>query len=252
MTSYHQSGTASAGQQRPMPLYAQIKDALREQIIDGTYRQHDRIPSEADLMRSFGVSRITVRQALNSLENERLIFKVAGKGTFVSKPRPYQQSARLQGFGEAMLKLGITVTNRLLSLNTVAADAVVAARLQVPEGSPLTEIRRVRCTDGEPISLDVTYVRRHLGERLAREDLATRDIFVIIENDYDTPLGHAELGIDAVIADAALARQLMIPVGSPILRAERLTWSRDGQPIDFEYLYYRGESFRFELRAERS
>lgn len=251
MTGHHLSGASSPAHRRPLPLYAQIKESLRERIIDGTYRQHDRIPSEADLMRSFGVSRITVRQALSDLENERLIFKVAGKGAFVSKPRPFQQSARLQGFGEAMLKLGITVTNRLVSLNTVAADAVVAARLQVPEGSPLTEIRRVRYTDGEPISLDVTYVRRDLGERLAREDLATRDIFVIIENDYDTALGHADLCIDAIVADAALARQLQVPPGAPVMRTERLTWSKAGEPIDFEYLYCRGESFRYQLRAER-
>lgn len=242
---------APANVRHPLPLYAQIKASLRDRIIDGSYGQHARLPSESALMAAFGVSRITVRQALSDLENEQLIFKVPGKGSFVAKPRPFQQMARLQGFGEAMLKLGITVTNRVLSLSTVAADAHVAGRLQVPEGSPLTAIRRVRFTDGEPISLEITYVRRVLGERLAREDLATRDIFAIIENDYGIPLGHADLAIDATQADAGLARQLGVAIGAPILRAERLTWTKDGTPIDFEYLHYRGESFSFQLRAER-
>lgn len=248
MNLHAQRGATAA---QPLPLYAQIKESLREGIADGTWGQHDRLPSESELMRRFGVSRITVRQALSDLENEQLIFKVPGKGAFVAKPRPFQESARLQGFGEAMQRLGIAVSNRVVSLATVAADANVAARLQIPEGSPLTEIRRVRLADGEPVSLDVTYVRRELGERLAREDLATRDIFGIIENDYATPLDHADLTIDAIAADAALARQLGVQPGDPVLRCERLTWTRGGQAIDFEYLYYRSNAFRYQLRAER-
>jgi len=236
---------------RPLPLYVQIKDALRGQIFDGTYVAHDRLPSENELMSAFGVSRITVRQALGDLEKEQLIFKVPGKGAFVSQPKPFQQLARLRGFAEAMADQGREAFNRVVGHATVMADATLAARLQVPEGSPLVEIRRVRHADRQPVSLDVTYVRRELGERLAREDLATRDIFVIIENDYATPLGHADLSIDAISADPVLARHLEVAPGAPILRMERLTWSKAGQPIDFEYLYYRGDSFSYQIRAER-
>ncbi|MDR0673752.1 MAG: GntR family transcriptional regulator [Zoogloeaceae bacterium] len=237
--------------QQPWPLYAQIKDALREEICNGKLRQHERIPSESELGRRYKASRITVRRALSDLENEQLIFKVAGKGAFVAKPRPFQKSERLQGFGEAMRNLGITVINRVVSFLSIAAPPDVAARLQVSEGSPLIEIRRVRYADGNPISFDVTYVRRALGERLAREDLVKRDIFLIIENDYAMPLDHADLMVKADIAGEALARQLNVTTGAPILKVERLAWTKDGQAIDFEHIYYRGDSFRFDLRAER-
>lgn len=250
MTDYPQRTSASHRQQ-PLPLYAQIKGVLREEICNGSLRQHERIPSESELGKRYGVSRITVRRALSDLENERLIFKVAGKGAFVAKPHPFQKTERLQGFGEAMQSLGITVLNRVVSVNTAVAPAKVAERLQVPEGSPLTEIRRVRYADGKPISFDMTYVRRVLGERLAREDLVTRDIFLIIENDYATPLDHADLVVEADVADETLAGQLGVAVGAPVLRVERLVWTKDGQAIDFEYIYYRGDSFRFELHAER-
>jgi GntR family transcriptional regulator len=233
------------------PLYAQIRDALREEIRNGRLRQHERIPSESELGKIHKASRITVRRALSDLENEQLIFKIAGKGAFVAKPRPFQKSERLQGFGEAMWNLGITVTNRVVSFASIAAPPDVAARLQVSDGSPLTEIRRVRCADGNPISFDITYVRRALGERLAREDLARRDIFLIIENDYAMPLDHDDLMVRADVAGEALARQLDVTLGAPILQVERLAWTKDGQAIDFEHIYYRGDSFRFELRAER-
>lgn len=235
----------------PRPLYAQIKASLREQIIDGTYGEHERIPSEYELMSSFGVSRITVRKALDDLEQERLIFKVPGKGAFVSKPKPFQELARLQGFGEAMSRLGYQTRNRVVSFETVAANEIVACRLVIPPGSPVSEIRRVRYLDHEPISLDISYLPTHLGERLAHEDLFTRDIFMIIENDYGTPLGHAELSIEAAVADAGLSALLGISTGAPILRIERLTHSANGTPLDFEYLYYRGNAFSYQLRIER-
>jgi len=248
MTGHYQLQSASPD---PRPLHAQISASLRARIIDGTYGMHERIPSEHELMASFGVSRITVRKALDNLEHERLIFKVPGKGAFVAKPRPFQELARLQGFGEAMSRLGYEARSEVVGIATVAADALAADRLRVPVGSPLTEIRRVRRVDRTPVSFDVTYVRPELGEKLAREDLATRDIFAIIENDYATPLGHAELGIDATEADAYLAGLLGVAPGAAILRIERLTWTRDGRPLDFEYLYYRGDGFRYQLRVER-
>lgn len=249
MTSHNRT---AASAQAPKPLYAQIKETLRRHIVDGTWKEHARIPSEHELMASFGVSRITVRKALSDLTHEKLIFKVPGKGAFVAKPMPFQELARLQGLGEAMSSLGFATHNRVVSINTVAADAATAEKLGVPPGSPFTEIKRVRHVNREPISLDVTYVRRTLGERLAREDLATRDIFVIIENDYGIALGHADLTLDAIAASAGIAALLRVPVGTAILRIERLTWSAEGEPLDFEYLYCRGDAFRFRLRLDRN
>lgn len=231
------------------PRYAQIKEALRNKILEGSYHAHERLPSESELMSAYGVSRITVRQALSGLEAEHLIFRIPGKGSFVSRSRPEQQLMRLQGFAEAMSNLGLKTCNRVLSLKTIPAENLTASRLRVPEGAPLTEIRRVRYVNYQPVSLDITYVRESLGQRLAGEDLVNRDIFVIIEDDYRIPLGHADLCISAINADKAQATLLGIPVGAPVLHMERLTWSDAGEPIDFEFLYYRGDSFRYQVQA---
>lgn len=235
-----------------MPLYTRIRESLRARILDGTYRAHEQLPTEGELTASFEVSRITVRQALNDLQKEGLIYKIHGKGTFVSKPKAFQDLARLQGFGEAMHRHGHETYNRLIGLRHIAPSRRVAEALQCTPAVEVTEIRRVRFLNREPISLDLTYVPRAIGERLAREDLATRDIFVILENDYGLPLGHAELRIDATTADDTIARQLGTHDGAPILRIERLTRMASGAPIDFEYLYYRGDAFQYRLRVERA
>ena len=235
----------------PAPLYSQLREVLRTRILDGSYQQHERLPSEAELMRDFGVSRVTVRQALNDLAKEGLIFKLAGKGSYVSKPRPVQNLSRLQGFGEAMSRLGYKTVNQLLGLKTVPASAELAERLQVAEGTPLTEIRRVRMLDREPVSLDRSYVRVEIGERLAKEDLVTRDIFLILENDYGIPLGHADLSINAMAAAPEQAELLQSTPGAPLLYIERMTYAKDGTPLEFDQLHYRGDAFRYQARIER-
>ena len=235
----------------PVPLYTQIKEILRERILNGTYQAHEQMPSESDLIKAFGVSRITVRQALGDLQKEGLVFKIHGKGTYVSKPKAFQSLAKLQGFGEAMASMGYETLSRVISHKELLEDKVIALKLDVAEGEVVAEIRRVRYLNRSPISLDVTYVPKSVGERLAKEDLAHRDIFLILENDYGYSLGQAELQIEAVLADDILARLLQVEEGAPILRIERLTFTADNRPLDYEYLYYRGDAFQYRLRIER-
>lgn len=234
-----------------VPLYTQIKEALRMRILDGTYKPHEQIPSESEMMKSFDVSRITVRQALGDLQKEGMIFKIHGKGAFVSKPKAFQNIGQLQGFGEAMARMGYETYSQLVSIKTLAAGRAVGAKLKVKEREQITELRRVRYLNREPISLDVTYVPKAIGDRLAKEDLAHRDIFLILENDYGLSLGQAEMQIEAMLADETLSRQLKIEEGSPVLRIERLTYTAAGQPLDYEHLFYRGDAFQYRLRIER-
>ncbi|WP_395704116.1 GntR family transcriptional regulator [Aquabacterium sp.] len=242
---------AAQSAQSPAPLYAQIKQLLRERILDGSYQPHQQMPSEAEMMASFGVSRITVRQALADLQNEGLIFRLHGKGTFVSKPKAFQDLGRLQGFGEAMREHGYESFNRVLSMQSVQPPAAVAERLRLPRRGKATELRRLRFLNREPISLDLSYLPPALGQRLGRKDLATRDIFAILENDFGLALGHADLQIGSALADETLAGLLRVEEGAPVLQIERTTHLADGTPIDHELLYYRGDAFQYKVRVDR-
>ena len=233
------------------PLYVQIKDTLRARILDGSYAPHSRMPSEHELCAMFDVSRITVRQALGDLQKEGLLFKLHGKGTFVSKPKAFQNVTSLQGFAEAMSSMGYEIVNQLRSVRTVKADRHLATKLNVPEGAPLVEIHRVRLLNREPVSLEQTWVPEALGKRLAGADLATRDIFLILENDCGVPLGHADVSIDAILADDEIVDALRVEESSPVLRIERLTHDASGTPIDYEHLYFRGDAFQYRLRIDR-
>ena len=101
---------------QPLPLYGQIRNALRARILDGSYAPGSQVPSESALGQVFSASRITVRQALSDLQKEGLIYKVHGKGSFVSRPKAFQNVSTLQGFAEQMSARGYEVLNQLLSL----------------------------------------------------------------------------------------------------------------------------------------
>ncbi|MES2935702.1 MAG: GntR family transcriptional regulator [Pseudomonadota bacterium] len=240
----------------PVPLYTQLKESLRERILDGTYSPHAKLPAESEMGALFGVSRITVRQALGDLQNEGMIFKIPGKGTFVAKPKAFQQLTQLEGFAEAMARAGYDIFNQVISHTTIAATAPVAQRLQLAEGTDVIEIKRLRhlsrgAINREPVSLEITYLPIAIGQHLRNADLANRDIFLILENDAGIQLGQADLQIDAIQADQDLARYLQVEAGTALLRIERLTHDIAGTPIDFEYLYFRGDAFQYRLQISR-
>lgn len=233
------------------PLYNQIRDYLLEKITDGTYAPHSQIPSENELGELFQVSRITVRQALTQLQQEGFIFKVHGKGSFVSKPKAFQNVTHLQGFAEALSTLGHEVINDVRQFDFVTAPIDVAAKLQLPVGSTVTVIKRIRRVNQQPVSFEITYLPESLGYELQQVNLATTDIFLALEEVCQTQLGHADLNIDAVLADEELGEFLQVNSNAPILRVERLTHNSEGQPIDFEYLYFSGDAFQYRLRIDR-
>ncbi|MBN3854931.1 GntR family transcriptional regulator [Paraburkholderia sp. Ac-20340] len=235
----------------PQPLYAKIKDTLRARILDGSYAPHSQMPSEHELCALFGVSRITVRQALGDLQKEGLVFRLHGKGTFVSKPKAFQNVTSLQGFAEAMTSMGYEIVNQLRAFRVVKASRHVAQKLHLAEGDNVVEIHRVRLLNREPVSLELTWLPEALGKRLANADLTARDIFLILENDCGVPLGHADVSIDAMLASDDIVDALRVEDGSPVLRIERTTHDASGTPIDYEYLYFRGDAFQYRLRVDR-
>jgi GntR family transcriptional regulator len=234
------------------PLYTQIKDILKTRILEGVYQPNEQMPSESELMAAFDVSRITVRQALGELQSEGLIFRVHGKGTFVSRPRAFQDLGSLQGFGTAMRQMGYETHAKVLSTRTVKAPQHVQEKLHLAANSKVTELRRLRFLNREPISVDVSYLPAAIGTRLVKEDLANNDVFAILENKFQLTLGHADLQISSTLVEEHMARQLGVEEGSPVLFIERIIHTHDGNPLEYEQLYYRGDAFQFRVRVDRN
>lgn len=234
----------------PLPLYIQIRDSLRRRILEGRFAVHERLPSENDMMKSFGVSRITIRQALRDLHNEGLVFSAQGKGTYVSKPKAVQNVQRLQGFGEAMAAQGYEATARLVSIQQCRPPKAVIAALATPTGEEVVQVKRVRYLNREAVCVENSFFPLSIGRQMFGIELSG-DIFPLLENLFGIPLGGADISLDATLADEETRHFLDLKTGEAVLRVERLTHDRNGRPIDFEYLCYRGDSFKYQFRVDR-
>jgi GntR family transcriptional regulator len=245
------SDTPSINPSGATPLYAQVEAVLAADIAGGTLPAGSQLPTENDLIERFGVSRPTVRRAVQNLVSRGLVEIQRGKGTFVTRPKITQELTALSGFVEDMQALGRHPTARLLGKQVVAADKTVAQQLALPAGSLVVRIRRVRLADGEPVSFDETYLPREVGEKVITNDLEAEPIFSLLESKYDLPLVEAEYRLEAVAAGPVVAEALGVEVGSPLFLIERTSYSVGSQPVDYEKLYYRGDLVRFVTRLAR-
>jgi GntR family transcriptional regulator len=235
----------------PIPLHAQVEEALLKGIADGALPTGARLPSEDDLVARFAVSRTTIRTAIQSLIARGLISIRRGKGTFVTQPIITQELTELTGFVEDMRSLGHTPSAQVLDRRLVAASETVARALKVQRGASVARIQRVRLADGIPMSFDETYLLQALGEKIMADDLENQPIFSLLEQKYATPLIEAEYRLSAVASHGTVARALGIDAGSPIFLIERTSFSTGHQPVDYERLYYRGDHIRFVTRLTR-
>jgi GntR family transcriptional regulator len=234
-----------------MPLHAQVEQAVLNSMADGTLPAGARLPAEDQLIERFGVSRTTIRTAIQSLLARGLVEIRRGKGTFVTQPTITQELTELTGFVEDMRAIGREPSAKVLDRRLVAASETVARQLSLQRGAAVARIQRVRLADGSPLSFDETYLPLELGQKIMAEDLENQPIFSLLEQKYATPLLEAEYRLAAVASHGTVARALGIDAGSPIFLIERTTFSSNHRPVDYERLYYRGDHIRFVTRLTR-
>src|SRR5882724_10587359 len=233
------------------PLYAQVEAEIAANIRDGLLVPGSQVPTENSLIERFGVSRPTVRQAIQNLASRGLVEIRRGKGTFVSLPKITQELTSLSGFVEDMQAAGRHATAKVIDRRILTAGKIVAHNLALLPGARVVRIQRVRLADGVPVSFDETYLPLEIGQKVMADDLETEPIFSLLEQKYGMPLIEAEYRLEALSAEATVADALGIEPGSPLFVIERTSYCAGNQPIDYEKLYYRGDLVRFTTRLGR-
>src|SRR5258705_4825728 len=152
-------------------LYARVETVLTGEITNGDLKLGDQLPTEDSLIARFGVSRITVRRAIQNLVSRGLVEIRRGKGTFVATPKIIHDLKELSGFVEDMHALGRKPTARVIGKEIVTADATVASQLAVTKSEHVVRIRRVRLADGIPLSFDETFLLLEIGKKIITNNL---------------------------------------------------------------------------------
>ena len=204
--------------------YRAIADELRRRVEAGEFAAGRTLPSEAELSASYEASRVTIRKALELLRDEGLVDARQGFGWFAAVD-PLRQSLGRLGTIEAQLAdSGVHSERRILDFGFVAAPPRVRQRLGV---DTVLEVRRLNLADGEPFARVTVWCPERLGAHLSRADVERVSFYELI----DHPLGGAVQTIAAALADPRDAALLEVPVGSPVLRCERVTSDPEGHPV---------------------
>jgi GntR family transcriptional regulator len=226
-------------------VHAQIEDWLAELISVGRLGPGDRMPTEQDLADWLGVSRMTLRHALASLARRGLVTRTVGRkgGTFVAESKLEQDLTTLAGFSEQLRRHGMVAGARVLSATERPAGPVAAATLELPEGAPLYEVRRVRLGDGRPIALEHSLfpAAAFPGMLQCRLD---GSLYELLETKYSRRPGRARESLEPVTAGVREAEALEVKEGAALMLVERTAYSDDGMPVEFARDLFRGDRTR--------
>jgi GntR family transcriptional regulator len=226
-----------------LPYYQQLYDIFRAKIDRGEWSPGDMIPPESELIEQYEVSRITVRQVLDMLVKEGLIYRERGRGSFVAHPTLEQTMNRIVSFTEDMRQRGFIPGTRVLSASLIPATKDIAEKLHVEPGELLARIERLRTADGEPMSIEESYLVHRYCPSVLQHDYSTQPLREILDRDYGIRLVYAKQVIRAIQAAKELAGLLKIKTGSPLLFIERVTFSQGEIPVEFLRVYYRSDRY---------
>ena len=232
----------------PVPLHRQIRDILRASVRSGSLRPGD-VTSELELAAEFGVSRITIRQALARLAQEGVVVRVPGKGTFVADQKKLEPQSALRSFSENMLALGKRPGHRTLLVTERAVSPALAQLLQVQQGDAVLTIERLLLADDVPTAVMTGVLPNWVygGNRNAftTEELDRRSLYEILESQLRIDLWLATETIEAQRAgpDAAL---LDISADDLLLAVQRVTTNTASQTVEVTQLRYRADVYRYQ------
>ncbi|MBS1797705.1 MAG: GntR family transcriptional regulator [Acidobacteria bacterium] len=238
-----------------IPLYYQLENVLREKITSGAFAGGDRLPTEIELIEQYGVSRITVRQALQSLSEEGLIERRQGRGTYVaerrSKKRKFTGVIHLTGSLDELIAMGMDTPVKVLEMNRVEADQHEAELLRIKIGTPIYRLKRLRINDNKPFGLIINYLPEEIGSRLTVAELSNGALLHTIESKLGYHLESADQEIKAELADPYVAQLLNVRVGTALLSIERTIYTDKNVPVEYVHTLYRSDLYGYSVKLVR-
>ncbi len=230
------------------PMYFQIQTQLLKMIQSGQLRPGDALPSEEELSRIYGVSRMTSRQALQVLKSQGFALRHKGQGSFVSQPRVEKDIAHLRGFTSEMRALGIKATSKVLEARVSPAPAEVASQLGIEVNAPIYRLLRLRLGDGLPIAIEEIRLPYDRFPGVELLDFSRLSLYETLRERYEIRVSRADEILEARSATRREAELLDVQARASLLVISRTLWSTDGLPVETAHSVYRGDRYRAVLR----
>jgi GntR family transcriptional regulator len=238
--------------QSPIPLYYQLAELIREQILQGEFQPGDQLPAERLLSEQHGISRMTTRQAITYLVRDGVLVARHGLGTFVAEPKLTYDALHLLGFTEEIMRRGGKAVSRLLEQRVVPALPHTAAELRIAPGDAVVKIVRLRLSDATPLLLETIFVPVAICPALQHEDMAQRSLYGVLEQQCGLILKRARQTLEATVANDYERQLFDIALATPMILLEGVTADEQNRPVEYFKAVYRGDRFKFAFESDRS
>lgn len=227
------------------PVYIQIHNQIKKDIEAGVWAVGDRIPSERELALEFNVSRMTLRQAVQTLVEEGILERQVGAGTFVARKKVQEKMTGVTSFTELMEEQGKKPSSRTVSYLVTTPSLSEMERLKLKDDEKVLRMERIRYADEVPICFEVATLPYSLVKDYERNQITT-SLYRTLE-ESGLKIGHAQQSVSAQVASERIAEYLNIKRGSAILRLRQITELGDGTPFEYVRTQYAGDKFEFYL-----
>ena len=233
-----------------MSVRDQIRDGLRRRIESGELQPDTAIPSERELAATLGVSRMTVRAALDDLVDDGLLVRHQGRKSIVAAPK-ISHSVAFMSFSDEMRARGWAPRSEVRQFTAAVADVAVAAQLNLAVGAKVIYLERLRFADDEPLAFERVYLPFERFQRLLSMDLVQNSLYELLEKEFDTRPVYATESVEAVLLTVAEAELFCLPEGMPALLTRRVTFDDAETAIEAATTLYRGDRYRMVLARQR-
>ncbi|WP_057829604.1 GntR family transcriptional regulator [Liquorilactobacillus cacaonum] len=228
------------------PIYIQIHNEIKRSIESGKWNVGDRIPSEREMSVTFGVSRMTLRQAIKTLVDEGILERRVGSGTFVSRQKVQEKmSSGVTSFSELMRAQGKEPSSKTISYHIATPSLSEMEKLSLEEKDLVLRMERIRYADKIPICFEIATIPEKLVQSYNKEEVTSSFYHVLEESGHI--IGHAQQTVSSMLASEQISEYLGIRRGDAILRLRQTTYLNDGQPFEYVRTQYVGDRFEFYL-----
>lgn len=234
----------------PVPLHAQIEEYLRTLLVQDEYRSgRSFLPKEVTLAKKLGVSRNTVRQAINTLVQEQLIERKKGVGTKVVNNKIATRLDNWISFTKEMRKQGIEVVDYLVTITLVIAPNEAYEALSISQNKKIWRLEKIRGSKNAKYLYSVSYFHPRVGIT-GKEDFRT-PLYELLETAHDTIVASSKESISAIKADNKLVSILDVVPKTPILRRERLVCDPGDRPVEYNIVFYHTDYITYDIEIKR-
>lgn len=237
----------------PIPLYFQIKEQLKKYIESNNLPAHTALPTEDTLAKKYNVSRLTIRNAMKELINEKIIYRIQGKGTFVSEKKLISDLNYLKGFNDEMKKLNKKAKSKVLFNGLIQPDTRIIEIFNLKKYQKILLLSRIRYENDIPRALENAYLNISVYPELIEikeKNMEILSLYTLLKENFQIYPTYAKEEIEIVYADKETSQNLEIKENDCVLSITRLTSSQDNIPFEYVESKYRKDNFKLRITLE--